>query len=77
MRIAKGDKPKTACVIRYDSYEFFVMPFGLTNALTTFCTLMNKVLQPFLDRFVVIYLDDIIIYNRSLEEHVEHLRQVF
>ena len=74
VRIAEGDELKIACVTRNGSYEFLVMPFELTNALTTFCTLMNKVLQPFLDRFVVIYLDDIVIYSRSLEEHVEHLR---
>ncbi|PKI58979.1 hypothetical protein CRG98_020624 [Punica granatum] len=53
------------------------MPFGLTNAPTTFCTLMNEVLHPFLDRFVVVYLDDIVVYSQSLKDHVEHLRQVF
>ena len=68
VRITEGDEPKTAYVIRYGSYEFLVMPFELTNALATFCTLMNKVLQTFLDRFVVFYLDDIVIYSRSLEE---------
>ncbi|PKI50762.1 hypothetical protein CRG98_028904, partial [Punica granatum] len=75
--IAEGDEPKTACVTRYGSYEFLVMPFGLTNAPATFCTLMNKVLHPFLDRFVVVYLDDIVVCSRSLQDHVEHLRQVF
>ncbi|KAE8723919.1 hypothetical protein F3Y22_tig00011277pilonHSYRG00017 [Hibiscus syriacus] len=77
VRIAEGDEQKTACVTRYGSYEYLVMPFGLTNAPTTFCTLMNKVLQPFLDRFIVVYLDDIVIYSKTLEEYVEHLKQVF
>lgn len=76
VRIAEGDEPKTACVTRYGSFEFLVMPFGLTNAPATFCTLMNKVLHPFLDRFVVVYLDDIVIYSNTLEEHIRHLRKV-
>ena len=77
VQITKGDEPKTACVTRYGSYELLVMLFGLTNAPATFCMLMNKVLQQFLDNFFVVYLDDIIIYNNSLEEYVGHLRHVF
>lgn len=77
VRIAEGDEPKTACITRYGSFEWLVMPFGLTNAPATFCTLMNQILQPYLDRFVVAYLDDIVIYSNSMEEHVEHLRTVF
>ncbi|CAN1260507.1 Transposon Ty3-I Gag-Pol polyprotein [Linum perenne] len=77
VRIAKGDEPKTACVTRYGSYEFNVMPFGLTNAPATFCTLMNQVFEEFLDEFVVVYLDDIVIYSKTLEDHVTHLRKVF
>lgn len=77
VRIAEGDQAKTACVTRYGAFEFSVMPFGLTNAPATFCTLMNEVLHPFIDHFVVVYLDDIVVYSRSLEEHVGHLRQVF
>ncbi|KAG8472559.1 hypothetical protein CXB51_034508 [Gossypium anomalum] len=76
-RIPEGDEPKTACVMCYGSYEFLVMPFELTNAPATFCTLMYNVLQPFLDRFVVVYLDYIVVYSKSHEEHVEHLREVF
>ena len=77
VRIAEGDEPKTTCVTRYDSYEFLVMPFGLTNAPATFCTLMNKIFHPYLDKFVVVYLDDIIICSITLKEHVEHLRKIF
>nr|CAD1820338.1 unnamed protein product [Ananas comosus var. bracteatus] len=65
-KIAKGDEEKTTCVIRYGAYEFLVMPFRLTNAPTTFCTLMNKLFHPYLDRFVVVYLDDIVVYNNTL-----------
>jgi len=72
VRIAKGDEPKTTCVIRYGSYEFLVMVFGLTNASAMSCTLMNKVLAPFLDCFIVVYLDEIVIYSKTLKEYVGH-----
>ncbi|GJW18357.1 putative nucleotidyltransferase, ribonuclease H, partial [Tanacetum coccineum] len=71
VRIAEGDEAKTTCVTRYGSYEFLVMPFGLTNAPATFCTLMNKLFHPFLDKFVVVYLDDIVVYSHTLEEHLK------
>jgi hypothetical protein len=77
IRIAEGDKEKTVCCTRYGSYEFLVMPFGLTNAPATFCTLMNDIFREWLDDFVVIYIDDILIYSGSLEEHAEHLCKVF
>lgn len=76
VRIAPGDESKTTCVTRYGSFEFLVMPFGLTNAPATFCNLMTDVLYDFLDDFVVVYLDDIVIYSSGLEQHVEHLRRV-
>lgn len=67
---------KTIVVMRHGAYKFLVMSFGLTNALTTFCTHINEVLHNFLDDFVVIYLDEIVIYNEALEEHKTHLENV-
>jgi hypothetical protein len=76
IRIAEGDEEKTTCHTRYGSYEFLVMPFGLTNAPATFCTLMNDIFRKWFDDFVVVYIDDILVYNGSIEEHAEHLRKV-
>jgi hypothetical protein len=61
---------------RYGHYEFVVVSFGLTNALVTFMCLMNNVLSKFLDRFVLVFIDDILIYSKSREEHEEHLKLV-
>uniref|UniRef100_A0A3Q7H671 Reverse transcriptase domain-containing protein n=1 Tax=Solanum lycopersicum TaxID=4081 RepID=A0A3Q7H671_SOLLC len=73
----EGDEPKTTCVTRYEVYEWLVMPFGSINAPDSFCTLMKKIFNPYLDKFVVVYFDDIVIYSSTLEKHVEHLRKVF
>jgi len=77
IRIGKGDDEKIVRRIRYGSYEFLVMPFGLTNAPATFCTLMNDIFREWLDDFVVVYIDGILIYSDSLQELAEHLRKVF
>nr|GEW13378.1 hypothetical protein [Tanacetum cinerariifolium] len=77
VRIANGDDAKTTCVTRYGSYVFLVMPFELSNASVTFCTLMNKLFHSLLDKFVVVYLDDVVVYSHILEEHVLHLKHVF
>ena len=72
----EGDVPKAAFRTHYRYYEFLVMSFGLTNALTSFMDLMNRVFQPYLDRFVIVFIDDILVYSGSPEEHLEHLRIV-
>ncbi len=77
IQIAEGDEEKTTYRTRYGSYEFLAMPFRLTNALGTFCTLMNDIFREWFDDFIVIYIGDILIYNGSMEEHVEHLWKVF
>ena len=75
--IAEGDEPEMTCVTRYGAFEWLIMPFGLTKAPATFCTLMNKLFHPYLDRFVVIFLEDIVVYSNSMEDHVQYLCKVF
>jgi hypothetical protein len=76
LKIRECDIPKTAFVSRYGLYEYTVMSFGLTNAPSYFMYLMNKVFMEYLDKFVVVFIDDILVYSRSEEEHEEHLRLV-
>jgi Reverse transcriptase (RNA-dependent DNA polymerase)/Retroviral aspartyl protease len=76
VRVAEDDIQKTAFNTRYGQYEFLVLPFGLTGAPSTFMHMMNKILQPYLDKFVVAYLDDILIYSKTFEEHEEHVKAI-
>jgi hypothetical protein len=76
LRIRPSDIPKTTFITKSGLYEFTVMSFGLTNALAFFLNLMNSVFMDYLDRFVVVLIDDILIYSQSEDEHVDHLRMV-
>ncbi|WRX23202.1 Reverse transcriptase domain - like 10 [Theobroma cacao] len=76
LRIQNKDIPKTAFRIRYGHYEFLVMSFRLTNASAAFMDLMNRVFKPYLDKFVVVFTDDILIYSKSREEHEQYLKIV-
>lgn len=76
IRIAEKDREKTAFVTRYGSYEFLVLPMGLCNSPATFMELMNWVFEKHLDKFVIVFLDDVLVFSKTLEEHERHLREV-
>ncbi|GJR22264.1 putative reverse transcriptase domain-containing protein [Tanacetum coccineum] len=76
LRVREQDVPKTAFRTRYGHYEFQVMPFGLTNAPAVFMDLMNRVCKPYLDKFVIVFIDDILIYSKDEREHEEHLKAI-
>jgi hypothetical protein len=76
LKIRECDILKTTFILRYGLYEYMVMSFGLTNAPTYFMYLMNKVFMEYLDKFVMVFIDDILVYLRSEEEHEEHLHLV-
>jgi hypothetical protein len=76
LRIRPSDIPKTTFITKYGLYEFTVMSFGLTNAPSYFMYLMNSVFMDYLDKFVVVFIDDILVYSQNEQEHEEHLRKV-
>ena len=76
LKVKQEDIPKTAFLTRYGHYEFLVTPFGLTNALAAFMDVMNRMFKPYLDQFVIAFIDDILVYSKTQDEHEEHLRMV-
>jgi hypothetical protein len=76
IKICAKDIPKTAFTTRYGLYEYLVMSFGLTNAPAHFMYLMNSIFMPKLDQFVAVFIDNIMVYSKSMEEHKEHLQIV-
>ena len=76
MLVREQDIPKTAFTMRWGLYEFLVMPFGVTNAPSKFMNMMNDVLSDYLDDFVLVFLDDILVYSRTVEIHAKHLGKV-
>ena len=76
LRIRPSNIAKTAFTTRYGLYKYTIMPFGLSNAPAYFMYLMNKVFMEYLDKFVVVFIDDILVYSKSEEKHEEHLRHV-
>nr|KYP45446.1 Transposon Ty3-I Gag-Pol polyprotein [Cajanus cajan]KYP45447.1 Transposon Ty3-I Gag-Pol polyprotein [Cajanus cajan] len=76
IKVKEGDIPKTTFRTRYGHYEYVVMSFGVTNTPAVFMDYMNRIFWSFLDKFVVVFIDDILIYSRTPEEHGEHLRLV-
>ena len=73
LRVRIEDVPDISFRTRYEHYEFLVMPFGLTNTPAAFMVLMNRVFKPYLDQYVVVFIDDILLYSKSGEEHERHL----